>query len=359
MYAGRNKRVMKYFQLENIVDTLIFLTNMAYIAIILKKYRYDTFLIDRGPIIEARMYWAQYTDTFVNEGLLLWIIVTLMWIKAFNQLKWIRLTGNLHQILGILFQELITFSIFYLSLVFIFAIIGNVMFGDQPEFQNLPSAMFTLFKATLQDYNIELLTKNKWGQYFGYVYFNTYLVLNIVLFLNLIVAQLANAYKKLKARGRVFYLLTTLSVREISEADEKYSSVISVFFPISTLNLVFGSIVLAAKSPQFNLIMLHVYYFPVMIVCLALFIAYEFIILPFAYLKIVAHKFSLMVSGPTGVGTVTTLDRFGSAFLFVLFGPLLLLFSAIVDIGWFLAHCYKMDLEKSINKVFRDDSEVG
>lgn len=191
MYAGRNKRVMKYFNLENIVDTLIFLVEIAYLTIILKKYRYDSFLSNPDKITEARMYWAEYTGTFINEGLLLWIIVTLMWIKAFNQLKWIRLTGNLHMVLGMLFQELITFSIFYLSLVFIFGVIGNIIFKDVKEFRNLPTAMFTLFKATLQDYNVELMTRNKWGEYLGYVYFNTYLVLNVILFLNLIVAQLA------------------------------------------------------------------------------------------------------------------------------------------------------------------------
>jgi hypothetical protein len=340
------------------VDTLIFLSDMAYLVIILKKYRWDTFLSQPDPVTEARIYWYNYTDSFVNEGLLLWIIVGLMWIKAYNQFKWVRLTGNLHQILGILFQELITFSVFYLSLVFIFAIIGNTIFGDIYEFRNLASAMFTLFKATLQNYDIELMAGTKFGVYLGYVYFNTYIVLNVILFLNLIVAQLANAYKKLKKRGKVFYLLTTLSVREISEADDKYSSVISVFFPISTLNLIFGSIVLAAKSPTFNLVMLHIYFLPVMLVVLALFIAYQAIILPFAYLKVVGHKFALMVSGPTGSGSQTTLDRFGNAILFIIIGPILLTFSVIVDIFWFLAHVYKMDLDKTVSKkVFTYDKE--
>lgn len=100
--------------------------------------------------------------------------------------------------LGLLFKELITFGVFYASLVFIFAIIGNVVFSDIYEFHNLGIAMFTLFKATLRNYNIELMKGSRYGVYTGYVYFNIYLVLNVLLFLNLIVAQLANAYKKLK-----------------------------------------------------------------------------------------------------------------------------------------------------------------
>jgi hypothetical protein len=62
------------------------------------------------------------------------------------------------------------------------------------------------------------------------------------------VAQLVYALKKYNPTKDIRYLLATLSVREVSEADQKYSAVVSVPFPLSVLNLVFGSIVLAAKS---------------------------------------------------------------------------------------------------------------
>jgi uncharacterized membrane protein YwaF len=76
--------------------------------------------------------------------------------------------------------------------------------------------------------------------------------LNVFLLLNLIVAQLVHAYKRYAARKNVLYLLSTLSVRETSEADKKYSAVVSVPFPLSVLNIPFGSIVLAAKSEKMN-----------------------------------------------------------------------------------------------------------
>ena len=44
MYAGRNKRVMKYFQFENILDTCILLISMVYLSVLLRVYRYNTFL---------------------------------------------------------------------------------------------------------------------------------------------------------------------------------------------------------------------------------------------------------------------------------------------------------------------------
>ena len=50
----------------------------------------------------------------------------------------------------------------------------------------------------------------------------------------------------------VFFLLETLSVREVSEADEKYSAVVCPFFPVNMLNLTAGTLVLSNKSPKIN-----------------------------------------------------------------------------------------------------------
>ena len=112
------------------------------------------------------------------------------------------------------------------------------------------------------------------GKYVGYFYFWAYLGVNFFLVRNVIVAQIATSYKRVSQAGNTLYLLTTLSVREVSEADGKYSSVVSAPFPLTILNIPFGSIVLAAKSPQLNLFILHLYYFPVMLVLICVFTAW-------------------------------------------------------------------------------------
>lgn len=53
MYAGRNKRVMKYFQFENVLDTVMLFVGMAYLSILLRDYRDDTFIKDRSYRDEA------------------------------------------------------------------------------------------------------------------------------------------------------------------------------------------------------------------------------------------------------------------------------------------------------------------
>lgn len=112
------------------------------------------------------------------------------------------------------------------------------------------------------------------GAFLGYLYYISFLILNIILIINLIVARLAHAYKIYNKDRDILKLLGTLGVREVSEADEKYSAVISAPFPLNILNLVFGSIVISMKSQTANIALLSIYYMPLAIVCLAIFIAY-------------------------------------------------------------------------------------
>lgn len=69
-------------------------------------------------------------------------------------------------------------------------------------------------------------------------------------------------------------LLETLSVREASFADDKYSASVSPPYPISILNLLFGTYILSVKNEFHNELILHFYFLPVFIVNLVVFIVY-------------------------------------------------------------------------------------
>jgi len=140
-------------------------------------------------------------------------------------------------------------------------------------------------------------------------------------------------------------LLETLSVREASFADDKYSASISPPYPMSILNLLFGTYILSVKNEAHNEMILHFYFLPVFFVNLVLFSIYQVIILPFSYLKTVGHKLALMIKNPQGKGSRTASDRFGYAVFFLVMGPLLLSLNCIIDIFWFVRHTYQSDLD--------------
>ena len=48
-----------------------------------------------------------------------------------------------------LLYEILTFVVFYFSQLFLYSVIGVVLFGDLENFAKIKTAMFTLFKATI------------------------------------------------------------------------------------------------------------------------------------------------------------------------------------------------------------------
>ena len=140
-------------------------------------------------------------------------------------------------------------------------------------------------------------------------------------------------------------LISTMSVREYTEADDKYSSVISAPFPLSILTWLFGGIVFGVKSERFNIAILIIYYMPVAIICFILFVGYSFLIIPLCYIKMAFHKFALIFKAPSGGRKA--LDRTLWAIFFSIFGIIILTLDSIVDIFWFLRHMFTLQLDKS------------
>lgn len=96
-----------------------------------------------------------------------------------------------------------------------------------------------------------------------------------------------------------------------------------------------------------------------MLVCLSIFIVYQFAILPLAYFKMVGHKLALVIKNPTGVGGKTTSDRFGYAFFFLCFGLIILFLDCLADIYWFVVHVYQTNLDVAVQKQKESDHGFG
>lgn len=92
--------------------------------------------------------------------------------------------------------------------------------------------------------------------------------------------------------------LATMSVREVSEADDKYSAVISATFPYTLCNVLVSGIVFGMKSTSTNVCFLLIYFIPIAIIVFIGFIIYQIVILPFCYIKMIGHKFALMIKTP-------------------------------------------------------------
>jgi hypothetical protein len=109
--------------------------------------------------------------------------------------------------------------------------------------------------------------------------------------------------------------------------------------------MLLGTYILSIKNPKHNKALLMLYFIPTFVGSLLIFIFYQGLILPFSYMKIVGHKFALVIKNPQGAGAKTTSDRFGYALFFALIGFFLMSFAAIADVYWFVKHIFKTDLD--------------
>lgn len=66
----------------------------TYLVIILRDYRYDTFLKGHSVEDEAKIYFDNYVASPVFENMILFAIGLLFWIKAVLQLRFLETSGN-------------------------------------------------------------------------------------------------------------------------------------------------------------------------------------------------------------------------------------------------------------------------
>jgi len=355
IFAVKNKRTPHLGNLGNFLDFILLMDSLLYIFTVYKGYRLNTFLGNPTPSDIGRVTWENYAISPINENAVLIVYGIAMWMRCFYTLKLFRPLAGIIAIGEKLFTSMITYGFFYFSVLFLFSVVGFVLFYDLEQFNTLQTTLFTLFQTTVSEYDADIMINARLGAFLGYAFFISFMIINLILIVNLIVGRLAATYKTYNKKRELLVLLNTLHVREVLEADDKYSAMVSAPFPLNMLHFFTGSLLINMKSQTANIVVLHFYYFPIAIVAFAFFAVYQMIILPFCYFKIVGHKFALMIKAPQGHGSRTTMDRFGHAILFIVLGPVFLAMNCVVDLFWFLIHLYKMDLEVSSKKMQDSD----
>lgn len=137
-----------------------------------------------------------------------------------------------------------------------------------------------------------------------------------------------------------------LKTRPVTEADELHSSLISGAFPLNGLNWISPAFMFIPGSPRIaNEVFLHIQFFPIMVVMVILFVIYNLIIWPVAYLKLIPHKFALIFKKNVAC-TGNASNRVGSFILMLAIGPIILFLNIIVDCYYFIWHLYSKDLER-------------
>lgn len=141
-------------------------------------------------------------------------------------------------------------------------------------------------------------------------------------------------------------MIETLKMRSFTQADKDYSALISVPAPLNVILVFLGPFLLTSRNPQrVNFFILLIAYLPVMVGVTLVFVVYNVLLIPIAYVKLWWHKL-IMVYVYSKSYRVSKADKFITFCIFWLFGLIFMTLNCVVDIWHFLRHLWLPDLLK-------------
>jgi hypothetical protein len=162
--------------------------------------------------------------------------------------------------------------------------------------------------------------------------------------MNLFVSIITVLFQALKQNENVYQMIETLKVRSTTQADKEYSILISCPAPVNFFLLLSAPCLLSSPTKKdLNQKLLLAMYSPILLSLIAIFIAFEVVMWPFVYTKMLFHKLT-MVWVYSKSFRVSRADKFANFISFVVHGPFTVIGNSFVDTYYFVRHLLLLDL---------------
>lgn len=115
---------------------------------------------------------------------------------------------------------------------------------------------------------------------------------------------------------------------------------------MNAIHIFAAPFLLTSKEPEnLNEFLLLIAYSPILVVAVIIFIIYNLILWPFAYMKLFFHKL-IMIMVYSKSFRVSRADKFMNFVIFIIIGPFVLLINIGLDTYIFVRHMLLKDLYK-------------
>jgi len=133
---------------------------------------------------------------------LLTVMVFLVWMKMLLYFRVNKEFGPLLKMVELMSEELTKFTVIWFQIIIVFVSTGVILFGGLPLFHSIFDTFVFFFEASLGEWDGEVYHEpneegevNKSLETIGVLYHMLFLLINLVLMLNLVIAILSNTYK--------------------------------------------------------------------------------------------------------------------------------------------------------------------
>lgn len=194
------KNGCEYFkEFWNIIDIIVIVISICVIAFNIYSFLEVKKLlvtILENPDTYLDFDFISYWLVVFNAGIS--IMCFLAWVKIFKYVSFNKTMTQLSSTLGASSKDLTGFAIMFFIIFLAFAQLGYIMFGTQArDFSTYSSAIFTLFRLILGDFDFQALQKA--NRVLGPAYFILYVFFVFFVLLNMFIAIINDTYAVVKA----------------------------------------------------------------------------------------------------------------------------------------------------------------
>eukprot|EP00347_Sterkiella_histriomuscorum_P017383 403349594 len=158
-----------------------------------------------------------------------------IWLKVMLLLKLTRAFGPLLKIIERMIFDFLYFTVIWsVNLVF-FTCMGMLLFAELPLFNYIVDTLIMLIQSSLGQWDLEMYDNLSLGPYIGKSYHLMFLIVNMVLLLNLMIAILSTTFSNLHQLQLALYYDEILEAIPQYQYDKIYGSLICATPPINIL----------------------------------------------------------------------------------------------------------------------------
>ena len=343
LFAVKTKRKVKLLTFTNLLDCTFWI---VFVARLVKEYA--AYEVDLNNYTQKHKMAVRYYENiyeYNNDSLLIdfiyWIGAFVLWVRFLMMFRLTQFLGPLIKMILFMAWEIIIFMVLFTIVLVIYSSVGTLLFYSVDAYQDFWTTFITLFSGTLGNFDFTVFNGNPKGKLLGNVYLISFLILTAILLLNLLVAILTSVYSRFEDKKFVLYIFEIMKLRSTMNYDKRASGLVSTCPPWNVLPLVLSPLYFTKMNEsKLNNFVLHVCYVPVLVVATVVFVAFNLVMIPFAYIKGVAIKLKLLFHRKP---RAQLHRRVLSVVLFATAGGAILLMNLLVDMIFFsLNTCIKL-----------------
>ena len=253
-----------------------------------------------------------------------------------------------------MFNDVAVFIVVWYLVIMSFAMVALFVFSEVAVMETLPKAIIYFFNASMGSYDLNVFNIYESDEsprillkWFGVVFVVLFIFLNLLILINVLIAMMADTYALMSSQRKGLFNYGVIRAVPAYKLNKNYGGLLINIFPFSVITFLFMPFYIVIKDPATLASLTRgltlAFYTFVILFLSVIYIAFNLILLPFAYLKAVGHKIVLLTKKRVSLST---------CLLYILLGLPLLIVAQVTDYYTFLQVSYSTRKRYQSDEVF-------